>query len=67
MAGLGKDVSTALLVVLMIMLGAAEAAEVKAASPSPTLEAGAASMAFVPSAFAAFIVSFIPFLACRFY
>nr|ABK23132.1 unknown [Picea sitchensis] len=68
MAGLGKYTSTAFLVVLMIVVGATEAAaEVKAASPSPTMEAGAASLPFLPSLFATFVASFIPFLACRFY
>nr|ABK21255.1 unknown [Picea sitchensis]ABK26345.1 unknown [Picea sitchensis] len=63
MAGLGKYASAALLIVVMIMMGAAEAAEVKAASPSPTMQTGAASMAVFPSLFTALIASFIPFLA----
>nr|ABK24272.1 unknown [Picea sitchensis] len=68
MAGAGKYASAALLVVVIIMMGAAEAAEVKAAAPSPTMEAGTASMPFHPSPFAALIASFIPFfLACRLY
>jgi hypothetical protein len=69
MAGAGKYASAVLLVVVIIMMmGAAEAAEVKAAAPSPTMEAGTASMPFLPSPFAALIASFIPFfLACRLY
>jgi hypothetical protein len=68
MAGAGKYASAALLVVVIIMMGAAEAAEVKAAAPSPTMEAGTASMLFLPSPLAALIASFIPFfLACRLY
>nr|ABK24072.1 unknown [Picea sitchensis]ABK26657.1 unknown [Picea sitchensis] len=68
MAGAGKYASAALLAVVMIMVGAGAAAatEVTAASPSPTMEAGAASTAFVPSLFAALMASFIPFLASRF-
>jgi len=69
MAGAGKYGSATLLAVLMIMVGAGAVAatDVTAVSPSPTMEAGAASMAFVPSLFAALVASFIPFLACRFY
>nr|ABK21091.1 unknown [Picea sitchensis] len=63
MAGLGKYASAAFLVVVMIMLGTAAAVEVKAAAPSPSMEAGVASMPFVPSLFTALIASFIPFLA----
>jgi hypothetical protein len=68
MAGAGKYASAALLavVILMVGAGAAAATEVTAASPSPTMEAGAASTAFVPSLFAALMASFIPFLASRF-
>nr|ABK22699.1 unknown [Picea sitchensis] len=70
MAGAGKYASAALLAVVMIMVGAgagaAVATEVTAASPSPTMEAVAASTAFVPSLFAALMASFIPFLASRF-
>jgi hypothetical protein len=69
MAGAGKYASAALFVVFIIMMmGTTEAAEVKAAAPSPTMEAGAASMPFLLSPFAALIASFIPFfLACRLY
>nr|ABK21785.1 unknown [Picea sitchensis] len=69
MARAGKYASAAPLAVVMIMVGAGAAAaatEVTAASPSPTMEAGAASTAFVPSLFAALMASFIPFLASRF-
>jgi hypothetical protein len=66
MAGTGKYASVALLIAVIIMVGV-EAEEMTAPTPSPTMEAGAASMAFVPSIFAALIVSFIPFLASRFY
>jgi len=67
MAGAGKYVSVALLVVVMMLMGAAEAAEVKAAAPSPAMETGAASMPTLPSLFSALVASCIPFLACRFY
>nr|ABK25642.1 unknown [Picea sitchensis] len=72
MVGAGKYASAAFLVVVLIMMmgaaAAAEVAEVKAAAPSPTMEAGTASMPFLPSPFAALIASFIPFfLACRLY
>jgi len=67
MAGAGKYASAALLVVVIIIMGATEAAEVKAAAPSPTMEAGAASLPFLPSLFSALVASFIPFLACRFH
>jgi len=68
MAGAGNYASAALLAVVMIMVGAgAAAADLTAPAPSPTLEAGAASMAVVPSLFAALIVSFVHFLASRFY
>lgn len=63
MAGLVKFAFAAFLVVVMIMLGTAAAEEVKAAAPSPIMEAGAASMTFFPSLFAALIASFFPFLA----
>nr|ABK21910.1 unknown [Picea sitchensis] len=70
MAGAGNYAFAALFAVVVIMVGAgaAEAAtDVTAPAPSPTMEAGAASMAVVPSLFVALIVSFIPFLASRFY
>nr|ADE76399.1 unknown [Picea sitchensis] len=67
MAGASRYASAALLAVVILMVGAGAAAtEVTAASPSPTMEAGAASTAFVPSLFAALMASFIPFLASRF-
>nr|ABK23022.1 unknown [Picea sitchensis] len=66
MAGAGNYASVALLAVVMIMAGAA-ATDVTAPAPSPTMDAGAASMAVVPTLFSALIVSFIPFLASRFY
>nr|ABK23092.1 unknown [Picea sitchensis]ACN39882.1 unknown [Picea sitchensis] len=67
MAGAVNYASVALLVAVMIMVGA-EAAEMTAPSPSPTpMDAGAASISFVPSLFAALISSSIPFLASRFY
>jgi len=58
--------SIALWLAIMIMVGA-EAAEMTAPSPSPTMEAGAASIPFVPSLFAALLASFIPFLASQCY
>jgi len=69
MACAGKFASAVVFVILMIMVGTgAAAAEVTAASPSLTMEAGAASMGFVPSLFVALMASFIPFfLASRFY
>jgi len=67
MAGAGNYASAALLAVVMIMAGAAAATDVTAPAPSPTMDAGAASMAVVPTLFSALIVSFIPFLASRFY
>lgn len=66
MAGLGKYASAAFLVVVMMIMGAAEAAEVKASAPSPTMETGAASMAGLPSLFAVLIASVVPFLAYLF-
>jgi hypothetical protein len=67
MAGASRYASAALLAVMILMVGAgAEATEVTAASPSPTMEAGAASTAFVLPQFAALMASFIPFLASRF-
>jgi hypothetical protein len=67
MAGAINYASVALLAAVMIMVGA-EAAEMTAPSPSPTtMDAGAASISFVPSLFAALIFSFVPFLASRFY
>jgi len=65
MAGTGSYATAALFAVVMIMVGAATAADVSAPSPSPTMEAGSASMAVVPSVIAALMVSFIPFLASR--
>jgi hypothetical protein len=66
MAAADKYASAALfIVVIIIMIGAAEATEVKATAPSPIMEAGAASVPFLPAPFAALIASFIPFfLAC---
>jgi len=54
----------ALLLVLMVMVGTAEVPEVKAETPSPTMEVSAASFPFLQSLFATLIASFIPFLAC---
>ena len=67
MERLGKCIYEALLVVVIIMVGAAEATEVKEATPSPTMEAISAWMVRLPSPFTPLITSFIPFLARRLY
>nr|QDZ06032.1 hypothetical protein [Pinus taeda] len=64
MAGAINYISVALLVAAMIIVGA-EAAEMAAPSPSP-MEAGAASITFTPSLFAALVASLIVFFASRF-